>query len=127
MKISHVLCASLLPFLALGCDPPPPPGAHVDSFRVLAEQVDQPYARPGETVQLSSLSFDPEGRAISWAWASCVNPASSDLDGCLNAINAGPDPTSAVFAMGDETSAPQLTIPDDAISGLPQAAHGAAS
>ena len=38
MKTPYVLLASLLPLLALGCDEQPPPGAHVDSFRVLAEQ-----------------------------------------------------------------------------------------
>src|SRR6185436_11355184 len=127
MKTSHALSASLLPLLVLGCDPPPPPGAHVDSFRVLAQQVDQPYAHPGETVQLSSLSFDPEERPVTWVWASCVNPTSNDLDGCINEINQAADPTGAIFAMGDGMNAPQLAIPDDAISSLPEPARGAAS
>src|SRR3954469_24860543 len=111
MKTSHALCASLLPLLALGCDPPPPPGAHVDSFRVLAEQADLPYAHPGETVQLSSLSFDPEGRPVTWAWASCVNPISNDLNGCLATIAEAGDPATSVFAMGAGTSTAALTIP----------------
>jgi hypothetical protein len=127
MKTSFIAFASLLPLLALGCDDQPPPGAHVDSFRVLAEQVDLPYAHPGETVQLSSLSFDPQERAVTWAWASCVNPSQNDLEGCINKINENPDPTSAVFAMGDGMNAPQLTIPTDTISSLPAPARGAAS
>ena len=64
----HKLC--LLSLLALGCEEPLEPGTKVDSLRVLAEQADLPYARPGEDVQLSSLSYDPAGRPITWAWAS---------------------------------------------------------
>jgi len=128
MKTPQVVFASsLLPLLLLGCDAAPPPGAHVDSFRVLAEQADKPYAHPGETVQLSSLSFDPLGRAVTWAWASCVNPSQNDLEGCINKLNEAADPAGAVFAMGDGMNAPELTIPADAISSLPVAARGAAS
>src|SRR3954470_19876999 len=89
-----------LPLLLAGCDAALEPGTKVDSFRVLAERVDQPFARPGETVQLSSLSFDPEGRDVTWAWASCVNPRSSDLQGCFDRIAENPDPESALFEMG---------------------------
>lgn len=121
-----LIAALSLPF-STGCDSAPEPGAKVDSFRVLAEQVDLPYAHPGETVQLSSLSFDPEQRPVTWAWASCVNPDSSDLDGCLAKIYASPDPTGAVFAMGADTSTAALTVPGDAISSLPSAARGAAT
>jgi len=115
------------PVLLLGCDTAPEPGTKVDSFRVLAEQVDQPYAHPGETVQLSSLSFDPAQRQVTWAWASCVNPASSDLDGCLATIYASSDPASAVFAMGADNDSAALTIPADALSSLPAGARGAAT
>ncbi len=127
-QLSHKLgLLNALPWLLLGCDTPPEPGTKVDSFRVLAELADQPFAHPGETVQLSSLSFDPQGRQVSWAWASCVNPASSDLNGCLERINEGPDPTSSVFALGVGTSSATLTIPTDAIDELPPAARAGAT
>lgn len=120
---------TLLPLLGLiwGCDPALEPGAKVDSFRVLAEQVDQPYARPGETVKLSSLSFDPQNRPVAWAWASCLNPSDSTLQGCLAKMSESADPTSAVFATGAGVDAPELTIPADAITSLPAQARGAAS
>jgi hypothetical protein len=116
-----------LPLLLLGCDEALEPGTKVDSFRVLAEQVDQPYAQPGETVQLSSLSFDPDGRQVTWAWASCVNPDSSDLYGCLAQIAESADPASAVFAMGADVDSAALTVPADAISSLPAVARAAAT
>src|SRR5688572_3714557 len=100
MKTTPIHTFALLPLLLLGCDEALEPGSKVDSFRVLAEQADLPYAHPGETVQLTSLSHDPEGRSINWAWASCVNPASSNLEGCLAKIAENPDPASAVFALG---------------------------
>ena len=127
MKNRIVSLIAVLPLPLLGCDEPLEPGAKVDSFRVLAEQADQPYAHPGETVQLSSLSFDPALRPISWAWASCVNPASSDLDGCLTQIAGSDDPAGAIFASGTGTDTAALTIPPDALSSLPTAARGAAT
>lgn len=123
MKTSRIHVSALLCFVLMACDDQPEPGTKVDSFRVLAEQVDQPYARPGETVQLTSLAHDPAGRSVTWAWASCVNPPSSDLEGCLASIAENADPASAVFAMGAEQSAPQLTIPNQVISSLPEAAR----
>lgn len=127
MKTSLSYVALLLPWLTLGCDKPLEPGSKVDSFRVLAEQVDQPYARPGETVKFSSLSFDPQERAVTWAWASCANPADSSVFGCLTKIAESPDPTSAVFAMGEGEDSPELTIPTDVISSLPEGARRFAS
>ena len=127
MKTAPIHTFALLPLLLLGCDDALEPGSKVDSFRVLAEQADLPYAHPGETVQLSSLSHDPQGRNINWAWASCVNPASSNLEGCLEKIGENPDPASTVFAIGADMNAPQLVIPADVISSLPAAARGGAS
>ena len=127
MKTTAIAALFALSGLAMGCDEPLEPGAKVDSFRVLAEQVDQPYAHPGETVKLSSLSFDPQNRPITWAWASCLNPSDSSLQGCLLKMNESRDPTSAIFATGAGVDAPELTVPQDAITSLPAAARGAAS
>ncbi|MES1187748.1 MAG: hypothetical protein ABUL60_28275 [Myxococcales bacterium] len=126
MKAFSIRIASLLPLLLMGCDEAPEPGAKVDSFRVLAEQVDQPYAHPGETVKLSSLSFDPQQRPVTWAWASCVNPEESSLEGCIAKLNESPDPAGSVFAMGEGADSPELVIPADVLTGLPaQARTGA--
>src|SRR3954464_1182386 len=131
MKIAtlagEIAGATALSLLLAACDKPLEPGTKVDSFRVLAEQVDQPYAHPGETVQLASLSFDPEGRDVTWAWASCVNPASSDLDGCLTKIGEDPNPTNALFEMGAGADSASLEIPTDTLDSLPTAARGAAN
>lgn len=127
MKAFSIRIASLLPLLLMGCDAAPEPGAKVDSFRVLAEQVDQPYAHPGETVKLSSLSFDPQQRPVTWAWASCVNPEESSLEGCLATLSASPDPASSVFAMGEGADSPELVIPADVLTGLPAQARIGAS
>jgi hypothetical protein len=118
---------AFLPLLSLGCDEQLEPGTKIDSFRVLAEQADLPYVHPGETVQLSTLSHDPADRAITWAWASCVNPESSDLVGCLAKIAENPDPEAAVFAFGADQAAPSLTIPADVISRLPEQARAGGS
>jgi hypothetical protein len=64
---------------------------------------------------------------VTWAWASCVNPAGSDLAGCLAKIDEGGDPTSAVFAMGEGLAAPALDIPADVVTQLPAPARAAAS
>jgi hypothetical protein len=127
MKAFPTRIAALLPLLALGCGEELEPGTKVDSFRVLAQQVDQPYAHPGETVKLSALSFDPESRPVSWAWASCLNPSDSSLAGCVERIAENPDPASAVFAIGEGLDAPELAIPADALTDLPDSARGAAS
>jgi hypothetical protein len=127
MNLSRIHAALLLPLFALACEEPLEPGSKVDSFRVLAQQVDQPYAKPGEAVKFSSLSYDPQARPLSWLWASCENPGDSSLEGCLARIAQKADPTSAIFAMGEGQDAPELTIPSDALSSLPDEARRFAS
>jgi len=127
MNASSIRVAALVPLLALGCADEVEPGTKVDSLRVLAQQADLPFAHPGETVQLRSLSYDPQGRAITWAWASCVNPSESSLEGCIGRIAESADPASAVFAMGEGVDAATLTVPPDTISRLPASARAAAS
>src|SRR5262245_57848745 len=85
-NLSSLVAFSALFSLTAARSEPLEPAARVVSFRVLAEQADAPYAAPGETVQLSSLSYDPQGRAVTWAWASCVNPSSSSVDGCFEKL-----------------------------------------
>jgi hypothetical protein len=127
MKSSIVRWASLTALFALGCSDQLEPGSKVDSFRVLAEGADLPYARPGETVKLTSLAYDPAARPITWAWASCTNPSDSNLEGCLAKIAETGAPESAIFAMGEDAAAPELVIPGDVISSLPPQTRSMAS
>ncbi len=127
MNANTIRLSVLVPFLALGCADEVEPGTKVDSLRVLAQQADLPFAHPGETVQLRSLSYDPQGRPLTWLWASCVNPSESTLQGCLDRIAESGDPSAAVFANGEGIDAPTLAVPSDAISSLPAAARAAAS
>ncbi len=108
-----------------GCGADFDPGSRVSTFRVLAEQADAPFAKPGETVNLSSLSFDPQGRTVNWAWAVCVNPSASTVEGCFEKIAAdtAASGTSPIVAQGPAMDTFSLTIPDDALSSLPAAAR----
>jgi hypothetical protein len=114
--------------LLLGCANDFDPGSRITTLRVLAVQADQTFAAPGETVHLTALSYDPEGRAITWAWAACVNPPASTVDGCLAKIAAdsmdGGQPVS--FATGTDMTTFDFTIPSDALSSLPDRARASA-
>lgn len=127
MNATSIRLAVLLPLLSLGCADEVEPGSKVDSLRVLAQRADLPFAHPGETVQLSSLSYDPRGRPLTWAWASCVNPSESSLQGCVDRIAESADPAAAVFALGAGVDAPTLAVPPDVITSLPAGSRAAAS
>jgi hypothetical protein len=112
----------------LGCAAEFDPGSRVDSYRVLAQQTDVPFAQPGETVNVSSLSFDPQGRSVTWAWGVCVNPDASTVEGCMNEIAEGAAATGStgILAQGPGLSSFSYTVPADAISSLPEKAKGSA-
>ena len=111
-----------------GCQADFDPGSRVTSLRVLTVQADQPFAAPGETVHLQSLSYDPAGRAITWAWATCVNPPASTVEGCLYRIatDAAATGTPLSFVTGRDMTTFDFTIPADALSGIPAGARAAA-
>jgi hypothetical protein len=113
--------------LLFGCSDALEPGSKIDSFRVIAQSVDLPYAHPGETIQLQALEFDPAGRTVNWAWASCVNPSDPSVQGCLDRIAEDSSLEDAVFASGEGVDAPQLEIPTDVLEQLPEGARGFAS
>jgi hypothetical protein len=74
------------------------PGSLVNKTRVLAVQADTPFAMPGQQVQLSALAYDPEGRALSWAWGECEALESTAAVDCLRQssferLRIGPDLT----------------------------------
>ncbi|MET0792972.1 MAG: hypothetical protein ABW061_15735 [Polyangiaceae bacterium] len=113
---------------SVGCAPEFDPVSRVVTFRVLAQQADIPFAEPGETVHITSLSYDPQGRTVNWAWAACVNPDESTVQGCLDQIAADSAKTGAspILAQGAELSDFSYTVPSDALSSLPvQARTGA--
>lgn len=107
-----------------GCAPDFEPVSRVVTFRVLAQETDVPFAKPGETVHITSLSYDPQGRTVNWAWAACVNPDESTVQGCLNKIGADSAQSGAspILAQGPELSDFTYTVPQDALSSLPEKA-----
>jgi len=112
----------------LGCAADFDPGSRVNSFRVLGQQTDVPFAKPGETVKITSLSYDPQGRSVTWAWGACVNPDSSTVEGCLNEIaeDAQTSGGSGILAQGPALSSFSYTVPSDALDSLPEAARASA-
>jgi hypothetical protein len=112
----------------LGCAADFDPGSRVNSFRVLAQETDVPFAKPGETVNIDSLSYDPQGRTVTWAWGACVNPTASTVQGCLDKIgnDAANTGSSQVLAQGPGLSHFSYTVPSDALDALPEAARGSA-
>ncbi|HYP78502.1 MAG TPA: hypothetical protein VER12_21165 [Polyangiaceae bacterium] len=112
----------------LGCAADFDPASRVNSFRVLGQQMDEPFAKPGETVNISSLSHDPQGRSVTWAWGACVNPAASTVQGCLDKIgqDAATSGSSQILAQGPGLSSFSYTVPADALDSLPEAAKASA-
>ena len=112
----------------LGCAADFDPSSRVNSIRVLGQQMDLPFAKPGETVNVTSLSYDPQGRPVTWAWAACVNPDSSTVQGCFDKIAADTASTgnSPLLAQGLDLSSISYTVPSDALDSLPSAAKPSA-
>jgi len=112
----------------LGCEPEFDPGSRVNSFRVLGQQTDVPFAKPGETVNITSLSYDPQSRSVTWAWGACVNPEASTVEGCLNKIasDSASSGGSGILSQGPDLSDFSYTVPADTLDSLPEAAKGSA-
>lgn len=110
-----------------GCGSDFDPSSRVVGTRVLAVRADQPYARPGETVNLEALAFDTKGRTLTWAWTTCLNPASATAVACFQRIAedtaAGRPPA---LVLGASQTKYATTVPTDALSRLPAEARGAA-
>lgn len=98
----RVLCGLVLSTIA-GCGSPFDPPSRITRLRLLAVTADLPYAHAGETVTLQALAHDPAGRAIGWGWATCTNPPSATVMGCLAALDPGS------FTIG--ASSHSITVP----------------
>jgi hypothetical protein len=126
--LSVIAMGALVPLVACGNDFDP--GSRVTSLRVLAVRADVPYARPGEEVHLEALAFDPqEGtRTLTWGWTTCVNPAQSTPEGCLEQITidtrAGRPPE---FVIGVDLDTYVIRIPSDVLASLPEAGRAHAT
>ncbi|MET0411340.1 MAG: hypothetical protein ABW217_08580 [Polyangiaceae bacterium] len=129
MKTSTICPLTLLACaMTLGCQADIlDPGSRVTSLRVLALRADSPYAAPGDTVTLETLSYDPLGRPLDWAWAACENPATSDVEGCLAKVAAeAQNGASPLIARGEGLDSLELTIPSTTLDALPPEALPAA-
>jgi len=67
------LLVGLLEMMVVGCNEFDPV-SRITDFRLIAVRADKPYASPGERVELTTLSHEPLGRPVTWAWTTCVGP-----------------------------------------------------
>lgn len=119
--------ALLAALLATACGNGFDPSSRVNTLRVLAVQADLPYAHPGETVSLTTLSHDPEGRALAWGWASCENPTDSSVLGCVETLREQAARGDDVrLTVGDALDHFTVTVPDDTLTRAPPPLPGRA-
>lgn len=104
----------------LGCGADFEPGSRVESPRILALQADKPFAKPGEDVSLTLLAANPHDEPLEWAWATCTLPPSSTVDDCIEALDTD------LERFDPETDALRVSVPDDVLDGVPQAARASA-
>lgn len=84
MNRSRLLPIALFSLAACGSEFDPV--SRVTDFRLIAVRADKPFAAPGDTVTLTTLSHEPFGRPVTWAWGTCVLPSSANATGCLQKI-----------------------------------------
>lgn len=71
----HRFWLHLIPlWMISGCTSPFDPAAYVTGLRVLGVKAEPPEIAPGETSSLSALVVDTDGAAVSYSWASCLDP-----------------------------------------------------
>jgi hypothetical protein len=108
-----------------GCGNDFDPASRVTDFRLLAVQADRPYASPGEQVELRTLSHEPFGRPISWAWTTCVTPRDTTVNACLAKIaeDAQASGRPPAFTLGQESTF-KTTIPANVLAHVAPVAGG---
>lgn len=96
------------------------PASRVTDFRLIAVQADAPYAAPGQTVKLSTLSHEPFGRKVTWGWSTCVLPKSATAPGCMDKIaeDAKTSGKPPAFEVGENRTTYETTIPADVLANL---------
>ncbi|MEZ4253073.1 MAG: hypothetical protein R3B99_33105 [Polyangiales bacterium] len=63
----------------------------------------------GEAAAARVAAYDPEGRALTWGWATCPTPEGSTVDACLAAL----DPSTVVLA--EDILTHSIRIAEDAL------------
>lgn len=112
--------AAALALSAAGCAERLDPSSRVVDIRVLAVQADQPYAHPGDVVQLDALGVDPEGRQLTWGWATCENPEDTTALACLNALQRrAADGEDVQLTTGVDLNRFQVAVDESVITSLP--------
>lgn len=101
----------------LGCGPQFDPSNEIKSLRVLGLKKDEPYAQPGQTVNMQLLWHDAKGRSdIQRLFlGGCVNPPGDLFYGCF-AQYGEYAARGELPPLGDQDTF-QVTLPDDIISG----------
>lgn len=115
---------------ALGCGASFDPPTIVKSVRVLGVQKDQPYARPGDTVNLSLLWYDgtdagsadpPRSVQIQWL-GGCLNPPADSYEGCFAqyaAALSGRGAAAGLVLSSGSGPTFSVTMPTEAPGGAP--------
>jgi hypothetical protein len=96
------------------------PASKVEAVRILATRADEPYAKPGDTVNMEVLAFDgrpnkPAPMNVYWIPIPCIDPPGDSYYGCypgFAALPAGVDIESELTA-GTTFS---FTMPPDVIT-----------
>jgi hypothetical protein len=106
----------LFAFLLVGCAPDIDPPSELVGLRVLAIQKDKPYAKPTDSVTLTMLRHDVDGRnVIVWWFGGCRNPPGDLFHRCFDDVaSLGLPVVNDTFVLDD--------IPDDIIAGRPPSA-----
>jgi len=103
------------------------PASRVSTLRVLAVQADEPFAHPGDSVALTALSHDPQGRSLAWGWASCENSSDTSVLGCVEQLRARAAGGERVaLTTGEGLDHFSVVVPVDALTAAPRPLPGRA-
>lgn len=82
--------------------------SRITELRLLAVEADHPFAEAGQEVKLRALAIDPEQRALSWGWGTCIDAASTRAVDCLQTLQFDD------LTIADDKTQHTLTMPETA-------------
>ncbi len=112
MKRALPFLGLLLAFSAASCGPSDfDPETLVESVRVLASSADEPYAKPGDTVNVHVLAYDgrpvkPAPMKLYWLPFACENPVGDAYYGCFASIANGGSSDAGITQQGTDGGIP---------------------